>query len=174
MKKTTFNSEIVTWESTMPSPCGNGQPVFVSKVEVTAERATVFGTGEEIVSGAEILFELHDGDWALFNTRSGELVTYDAECEERGRYTVDAVHETGAELPRTGWSVHSAWSDQTGGMCMIDVIRFENGVGVTVTAECIGLACTNEAAYNEVDEGGLIVANGWSYGYTIGGADWVV
>ena len=106
--------------------CGMDRPVHIRKISYEhPDFATI---------------EMHVGDWG-----GGEFATVG--CEGIQLYRSEAAAVDGhsfeqcdpvPEGPLTEWMPVEVWSDQTGGMTMIDVVRFANGQMIYVCEEGMG------------------------------------
>ena len=58
--------------------------------------------------------------------------------------------------PLDGWQVTCRWCDQTGGMTMVDVFVFKNGLCASLTSECVVMWKSVDDYLSDGDEGSSI------------------
>ena len=73
------------------------------------------------------------GGEALTIGSDGMNIYADENCIARLPFGIP--YDSHPDMPDDGWEIKSIHCDQTGGFCMVDVYRFENGWCATVTDE---------------------------------------
>ena len=126
-----------SWSYESPTPFGfSDRPFFIKAARWSAygcrltlhSIATMYprrGDGSP-VDDEEIVFEISEA-----GTRAWRSV----EAFERGDRSRQPYIGERATLPADGWEITAIRCDQTGGMCMVDVIMFRNGWCVSLTDE---------------------------------------
>ena len=106
--------------------------------------------------GPATVLRMTDGSLLHLNQRVDRLdLKWVHERDLAGAYRLDMKiscrSNDGAFVPANGWQVVEARCDQTGGMTMVDVIVFRNGLALTVTDECAELHA-NVARWDDIHE----------------------
>lgn len=108
-----------SFDAIPPSPHGMDAPFFIQTLSYEYPEFT--------------RIEMHDGGVATISSCGIQTYT-DKETFLNG---LPAHHFSHKDVPVDGWEAEEIWCDQTGGFCMVDVVKFSNEWVATVTDESI-------------------------------------
>jgi len=108
-----------SFDAIPPSPHGMDAPFFIKTLSCEYPGFT--------------RIEMHDGRVATIGSCGIQTYTN----KETFLNGFPAHHFSLGDVPVYGWEAEEIWCDQTGGFCMVDVIKFSNQWVATVTDELI-------------------------------------
>ena len=117
-----------SFDAIPPSPHGMDTPFFIKTL-----MGSTFIMSHEYPGFTKI--ETHDGGVATIGSCGIQTYTN----KETFLDGFPAHHFSLGDVPVYGWEAEEIWCDQTGGFCMMDVIKFSNQWVATITDESIVL-----------------------------------
>jgi len=108
-----------SFDAIPPSPYGMDAPFFIQTLSYEYPEFT--------------RIEMHDGGVATISSCGIQTYTN----KETFLNGLPAHHFSHKDVPVDGWEAEEIWCDQTGGFCMVDVVKFSNEWVATVTDESI-------------------------------------
>jgi len=126
-----------------PSPHGMDTPFFIKAMS------------HEYPGFTKI--EIHDGGVATIGSCGVQTYTN----KETFLDGFPAHHFSLEDVPVDGWEAEEIWCDQTGGFCMVDVVKFSNQWVATITDESIVLNTFKAYSEHAFDENFCTIFAEW-------------